>query len=301
MISRINFRIQAYVLRALITFLNFRQPIAWVYRPEDVYLLDSLGVSLVCYDCVDEIAEFPVYADRQAKQRILAAEDRLLQQADIVFTTSPHLYETKRLRNPATYYVPNVADVEHFSQARDEQTRIPDEIATLPAPILGFVGAISAYKLDLDLLHYVAEAQPNWQIVLIGPIDEGERTDILNIIGRFPNVHLFGPRPYHSLPGYLKQFDVCLIPYALNQYTQGVFPMKFFEYMATGKPIISTALSALREFGTLIKLAESYEDVVMGVKQVLHYDSTRQERLIEVEKHTWEVRIQQMLTIIADR
>ncbi|MBN2302715.1 MAG: glycosyltransferase, partial [Lentisphaerae bacterium] len=141
--------------------------------------------------------------------------------------------------------------------------------------------------------------RPDWQIVLIGPVDEAERITIVGRLGQYANIHLFGPRPYNSLPGYLKGIDVCLIPYALNAYTQGVFPMKFFEYMATGKPIVSTALPSLRDYEWLSPQARSYEEFVSEIEHARHDDFTRQERLNEAEQHTWETRVHQMLTIIS--
>lgn len=303
-IKQINQWLQLWALRWMCRYLNFYQPLLWFYDPQAAYVLDKLSAALVCYDCVDEMTEFPVYASPKLKAHIIAAEQMLLAKADVVFTTSPHLYAAKKQANPQTYYVPNVADINHFGQARLASTPIPDDLQNIPHPIIGFIGAISAYKLDLALLQRLAASHPAWQIVLIGPIATGElETGPIQQLRHHPNIHLPGLKPYSALPGYLKGFDLCMIPYQLTFYTCGVFPMKFFEFLATGKPIVATALPSLSEFERIVKIAHSHEEFIAAVEQVLRDDPDhdREARLQAAEGHTWEARINQMMELIAER
>ena len=301
LIEKINQYLVSSILLLLTKLLHFNNPILWFYRPQDVHVVDKLYTNLVCYDCVDEFSEFPTYTPSREKQKIIDAEQELLKNADLVFTTSPHLYETRKQYNPFTYYIPNVADVDYFEKARFDETRIPDEIKHIPSPVIGFVGAVSSYKLDISLIQFIAEAHPDWQIVLVGPIGEGEMQTDLGKLPHYSNVHLLGPRDYLSLPGYIKKFDVCIIPYRLNQYTKGVFPIKFFEFMATGKPIVTTPLPSLLDFADIVSIAHSRYEFVSAIEQLLNQDLTKNQRLKEAKKHSWESRIDQMMALIAER
>jgi glycosyltransferase involved in cell wall biosynthesis len=296
-IARLNQWLVATMLTLVTRWFSVTRPILWFYHPQFVYLIKCFQAArVVCYDCIDEFSEFPSVTN--IKRQILHAEDDLIQQADLICTTSQHLYTTRKQKNPATYYLPNAADVPHFRQAQLPETSIPDDLNRIPSPRIGFVGAISQYKLDIDLLQCVAESHPEWQLVIIGPLAEGETLSNLGKLPTSPNVHLLGPRAYKTLPGYLKGFDACLIPYHLNQYTQGVFPMKFYEYMATGKPIVTTALPSLLEFDQLVKIAHSHEEFITAIEQVLRDDPNREARLKAAEGHTWEARTEKIMQLI---
>ena len=146
--------------------------------------------------------------------------------------TAEGLLKSRRLVNSNTHYFSNVADYAHFARARESMTDLPGDLAALPTPRIGFIGAISGYKLDFPLLRKIAMAHPEWSVILIGKVGEGDPwTDVADLRS-IPNIHFFGPRPYALLPGYLKGFDVAILPSAINEYTAGMFPMKFFEYLA---------------------------------------------------------------------
>ncbi len=298
-LEKINLMLLKGVLKYILRILRFHTPLFWVYHPQYIAILKTLHPSLICYDCVDEFAEYPNVVKR--KQQIFQQEQELIREADLVFTTSPHLYSTRKKLNSSTYYLPNAAEVEHFSKALSQETVIPQDFMHISSPIIGFVGAVSTYKLDIPLLRFMADAHPEWHIVLIGPIGEGEENTDMSELQHCQNVHILGSRSYATLPDYLKKFDVCMIPYHINQYTQGVFPMKFYEYMATGKPIVTTALPSLLEFESLVRIAHSHEEFVSAVEQVLQHDPNREARLQEVQGHTWEARTRQIMDLITER
>jgi glycosyltransferase involved in cell wall biosynthesis len=177
-------------------------------------------------------------------------EKRIFKRADLVFCTARSLWKEVSFQHEKAVYVGNVADVEHFVRANDPQTRIPEDIANLPHPVVGFFGAINSFKLDYNLIKVTAKTFLKGSIVLIGPIRNSGQAKVIKI-PQGKNIHYLGTRDYSSLPGYLKGFDICIIPYIDSEYTRHVFPLKFFEYLSAGKPIVSTPLPSLRDFNNL--------------------------------------------------
>ena len=161
-----------------------------------------------------------------------------------------------------THYSPNVADFEHFSAAR-QAGPIPSDLEAILRPRIGFIGAVSEYKVDFDLIAAVADARPDWHWVLIGQLGEGQPGTSAAKLRR-PNIHLLGPRPYDALPGYLRGFDVAVLPCPLNAYTRAMSPMKFFEYLAAGRPIVATPVDGIMEYRESFWPAESPDRVPRG-------------------------------------
>jgi glycosyltransferase involved in cell wall biosynthesis len=258
-------------------------------------LFPTRGFGTVVYHCVDEID-----AQRGMPARdIREAERELLGVADCCFVTAEHLLDTRRAHCANIHYLPNVADFEHFALARAPDTTIPDDLVRLPRPRIGFVGAISDRKIDVALLRRLAEAHREWSIVLIGKIGEGDPWTDVDALRDLPNLHLLGPRPYAALPAYLKGFDAALLPSALNDYTRGMFPMKFFEYLAAGCPIVSTALPALRAYAHVASLAATHDEFVAALEAALcGGGAPLAERLAVAREHTYERRTARMLELL---
>ncbi len=222
----------------------------------------------------------------------------MLERGDVVFATSRPLFERLGALQPGkTYYLPNVADFDHFSAARSIGA-IPPEIARIPRPRLGFVGAISSHKLDLDLISGVAEQRPHWHWVLVGPPGIAESRHGRAALQR-PNVHLLGHRPYQALPNYLRGIDVAVLPCKINPYTRSMFPLKFFEYLAAGKPVVATSLPALQGYSESYVKADSVEEFCQAVEMILSGRRPDEQLCLELAKrHTWDSRLDQMLEII---
>jgi glycosyltransferase involved in cell wall biosynthesis len=292
-------------LRQIKRFMHehaFQDPIVWIYQPEAVEILDQLPASLVLYDCVDEHAAIPYYASSPMRQATLQRAERdLMLRADLVITTSQYLYERKREYNPRTFLVHNVADADHFGQAMSDEIALADEITHLPHPIVGFVGAVSGYKLDVQLLASATRAYPDWQFVFIGPIGFDDQMTDVSMLRKESNVHLMGVKPYQDLPRYMKAFDVCIIPYQINDYTMGVFPIKLFEYLASGRPVVTTNLPAFADYRDVVHVADTREDFVRLLSQAVAQDtaSQRKRRLAVARENTWEKRTTQILELIA--
>jgi glycosyltransferase involved in cell wall biosynthesis len=221
--------------------LGFDQPLLWTYSPLTLQLLGRDVFNDVVYHSVDDIAEQP----GMPKQVIRAAERDLVASANVVFVTSLELFNRHKAINLNTYYLPNVCDYEHFARARDDSLAEPADISSITAPRIGFVGAVSSYKLDLNLIREIATERSDWSFVFVGEIGEGDPWTNIETLRCLPNVHFMGGRPYADLPAYMKSFDVAILPNALNDYTKAMFPMKFFEYLAAGLPVVSTPLPAL--------------------------------------------------------
>lgn len=272
------------------------KPIVWVYHPAWGDAARALPRKLLVYDCVDDYSAFPDYAN---KPWLVEREERLCRQADLVFATSEPLYELRRAFNPHnTFLVHNVGDAEHFHGATDPALAIPDDLARLRAlgPVIGFVGAVSDYKLDLEWIEAVARARPSHQLVLIGPVGLSDPSTDVGRLALLPNVHLLGVRPYKVLPAYLKGFDVAVIPYRVNPYTTSVFPIKFFEFLATGKPVVISALPALARFYDAVRVAQDAAEFIERCDDALAAppeaeQAQSQARIALAHEHSWPARI----------
>jgi glycosyltransferase involved in cell wall biosynthesis len=172
-------------------------------------------------------------------------------------------------------------------------------LLAIPAPRLGFIGALSGYKVDFELLRRLAEARPDWSVVLIGKVGEGDPGTDASLLAGPENIHLLGPRDYKDLPAYLKGFDVALLPSRLNDYTESMFPMKFFEYLAAGVPVVSVDLPALRQFRGAFYLGSTLQRFVAAVEAALaEGEAPKRRRRALAEEQTYERRTEKMMDIL---
>ncbi len=271
-------------------------PILWLFLPSLVGMVGRFDEKLVIYHCVDEHAANPNVPAAQVR----AWEKQLLARADLVFTTSNTLYESKRAFNPHTFYLPNVADTAHFARTRAESLATPDDLRDIPRPIAGYIGNISAYKMDFDLLATVARQRPDWSFVLIGPVGRGDpSTSITNY--RLPNLFFLGSRPYSDLPRYVRAFDVCLVPFNQNESTRGSLPMKFFEYLAAGKPVIATDLPTLADFRGYFYPVHNAAEFSAALDACRREDAARAAARVEIaRKFSWDARMVELEHIVAE-
>ncbi len=270
--------------------LGMSEPILWAYVPQAEDVIDVLDPSLVVYHCVDDVAaQKGVDADSFRE-----AEERFARRADLVLASAPALAERMRTLSDHVLYAPNVADTGTFATALDPGPVDPD-LDALPHPRLVFQGAIVATKLDVQLLARVAELRPEWSIVLVGPRGAGDPTGDLSPLDVAPNIHLIGPRPADDLPQVLRGADVGLIPYAINDLTRSVFPMKVYEYLAAGLPVLATPLPALDGVAA-IETVGSAEELVAAAERELAADSpaARRARSDAAASHSWEARLEEI-------
>lgn len=291
----LNRRLLDWGLRFWMWRLHLKPELFWTYNPMTTRLFRDEQFACRVYHCVDEIKAQP----GMPSEEIERAELELTGHADVCFVTAEHLLETRRAINPNTHYFPNVADFGHFAQAREASTVVPDDLAALPGKKIGFIGAISGYKVDFALLRKMAERHPDWSIVMIGKVGEGDPWTDVSSLQNLPNIHFVGPRAYETLPAYLKGFDVAVLPSMLNEYTRGMFPMKFFEYLAAGRPVVATDLHALQAYGHVAHLATSHDDFIAGVEGALRGEVPPLEMRLDVAREqTYERRTERMLALV---
>ncbi|EIW8542889.1 TPA: glycosyltransferase family 1 protein [Klebsiella pneumoniae] len=273
------------------------ETIFWTYNPITNRLINFEDFKKVIYHCVDEIKEQP----GMPTDVIEKAEKELLTKADIVFVTSEKLYETRKSLSSNIHYHSNVSDYNHFNQALSVQYNIPSDIKEISGVKLGFIGAISSYKLDFNLIKYIAKNRPDYNILLIGEIGEGEPGTNVDDLYDYKNIHFLGPKKYNELPNYLAFMDAALLPNNINDYTDNMFPMKFFEYLSSGRNIVSVDLKSLKEFRDFCYLSKSYDEFVSNIDRVISGDIVPlDERLSLAKKYTYESRTKKMIKIIED-
>jgi glycosyltransferase involved in cell wall biosynthesis len=275
--------------------LGFKDPILWIYDPDAGQVIGHLGEKFALYAITDD---HPTMAQRSNRiEAMRAREHELLAACDLVLTTTENLRQTKLPFNPNTHYVPHGIDAAQFAVALDPACPPMPELSHLPGPIIGIVGQINQ-RIDVATLTTAATRHPEWTLVFIGPVVR-ERVDISGL-ERLPNVHFLGRKPASELPRYLKSMALCLIPYIVDEHTLYMHPLKTLEYLAAGKPVVSTPLPALTIYGDYVKRAGDTESFIAAMEQALAEDSpTRQrERSAYANQHTWENRLETISDLI---
>lgn len=270
------------------------EPIVWAYHPFMLEAVADLARCSLVYHCVDDLAAIPG-VDVEAFER---AQQRLLALCDAVFTTAPALYERCSRHNANTHYFANVVDAEHFGRAQDAGP-LPPDLAAIPGPRLVYHGVLSDFKVDFSLILSAARLRPDWQWIFIGGEREGQHSEFVSELKQHQNVHFIGYRTYEELPAYLRGMSVGLLPTLLNNYTRSMFPMKFFEYLAAGLPVVSTPLDFTKEQSAALEVAATPDAFVAAIERQLQRGRlTRAEASAYVADNTWDTRTVKMLSYI---
>ena len=233
---------------------RFSNAVQWFYTPMPApTMLGAFNELGVVYDCMDELAQF-----RFAPADLGSRERLLLDNADVVFTGGHRLYESKRRFHSNVHFFGCAVDAAHFAAARAPETVVPADVPTDRAHVFGYYGVIDE-RLDYELIGRLAAENPDASVVMVGPVVKVDPRDL----PQGPNIHWLGQRDYAQLPAYVKGFDVCLMPFALNEATEYINPTKTLEYMAAGKPIVSTAVAdVVRNFTPVVSVAQTPEEFV---------------------------------------
>ncbi len=265
-INKINMKLSRWwITRAMRTVWSKEEYLQIVYQPEDVYRAPlNRECRALIYECVDEHSEYPGNMNR--KERIQKLETELIAKTALTTVTGRGLLEKKSPLGPRVKLVPNGVDYEAFNAALSSPTSIPQDIASLRRPILMYVGAIMQW-FDVDLVVRLAQLRRDWSIVLIGPTNLQ-----LSVLTTEPNVYYLGKRPPRSIPGYVSAASACLIPFQVNELTRYVNPLKLFEYLAVGKPVVSVPMPevmTLQRRGA-IEIRRSAEEFVEAIDFLLN-------------------------------
>lgn len=274
-------------------------PVLWYYTPMALSYTDHLSAQVVVYDCMDELSAF-----KGASPELRNWEAKLFDRADLVFTGGYSLYEAKQRQHSNVHAFPSSIDAAHFGQART-LTEDPADQTEIPHPRLGFFGVIDE-RMDLELLEGIAQAKPDWHLVVIGPVVKIDPESL----PQSPNIHYLGGKPYQELPHYLAGWDVALLPFARNESTQFISPTKTPEYLAAGKPVVSTSIrDVIRPYGELglVQIADTVSEFVAAIEFNMQNRSEDADWLAQVDAflsqtswdRTWADMMQRIVLAIA--
>jgi glycosyltransferase involved in cell wall biosynthesis len=299
LVRALNARLLPMLVARAARRLGLRRPILWAYVPQAEVLIDALDPSAIVYHCVDDIAA----QERIDTASFRAAEERFARRADLVLASAPTLAQRLRAFSQNVLEAPNVADTELFARALQPSppARIDPALAALPEPRIVFTGAIVAVKLDIALLVELARLRPSWSFALVGPVGLGDPLTDVSALQAESNIHLLDLRSYQELPDVLRGAAAGIIPYARNELTQSIFPMKVYEYLAAGLPVITTPLPTLAGVDGVLSAPDA-EGFAALLDRELANDSPerRAERSRAAAANSWERRLQEIAAALAN-
>lgn len=280
------------IASVLPTYLkNKTIPIGWFYSASFSPLLEQFNFETVVYDCMDELSLF-----KGAPAHLINQEKYLMAHADIIFTGGKSLYESKKQLHSNVYCFPSSVDEEHFAQALNG-IAVAGDIAGLPSPVVGYYGVIDE-RIDLQLLHESSKKLPHVSFVMIGPLAKIDDADL----PKENNIYYLGMKSYHELPAYLKAFDIAMMPFALNDATKYISPTKTLEYMAAGKPIVSTKITdVVRDYSESVSLIENADEFCTSIQSLLDEKDSlvfQEEYAKILQKTSWNATADKMKSII---
>lgn len=273
--------IQRGLLAKLFATHEIKEYILWFYTPMALGFTKHLDPRAIVYDCMDELSAFA-----QAPAALQEREKELFRRAHVVVTGGHSLYEAKRKFHDNIHPLPSSVDVAHFARGRrtahTSEPAEPADQSNIPHPRLGFFGVIDE-RLNLDLISAIAEARPDWHVVMIGPVVKIDPATL----PRRPNIHWLGAKQYDELPEYLAGWDIALLPFAHNDSTRFISPTKTPEYLAAGKPVVSTSIrDVVRAYGELdlIRIADTAQEFIAAIEAYLSEEPhTRDNRMTRID------------------
>lgn len=280
-------------IRLILNRLHINQSkLVWFYSPSFLPLLDTISADAIIYDCMDELSLF-----KGAPENLRKQEQKLLAMADLVLTGGVSLFESKSRFSDAIHCFPSSVDFPHFASAQNS-IPIPPDMKNIKKPVIGYIGVIDE-RIEMNLLLESAKLLPEYDFVMIGPLAKITENDL----AKAENIHYLGMKDYDDLPNYLKAFHIAMMPFALNDSTRLISPTKTLEYMAAGKPIISTGIrDVVRQYAYCIPIVNSAETFKNAVKNMESSDQNkRMEDYREVlEKTSWDNTASEMIKLIKE-
>jgi glycosyltransferase involved in cell wall biosynthesis len=292
-VKAINRLVGSFLVRRALRKLHISNYISWFATPDMASLAGTLGEKFIVYYCTDDHASMPGV---EAKE-ISALDALLTRKAGQVFVTSPVMQDDKRKLNQHVQYSPHGVDVSMFERSMDPDLEPAQGSEGLPKPVIGFWGTVDAW-VDTDLVRYCAERRPGWTFLLIGKVNEA-RAELESC----SNVVLTGPQPYAMLPHWAKCFDVAVIPFRKSQLVTHINPLKLREYLATGRPVVSTPMPEVEKLRDCVGIGRTREEFLQQLDKAVHEDTEeqREKRLQTVRSMTWEARVSEVTRTVMRR
>lgn len=290
-VLEINSRICAGLIRKQARSL-FKDYVILAYSPIALHLLDSLDNAPVFYDCADDHAAWS--SSKRNRRQIEVDEPKLAARANANFVVSNALRDRFLPINKHTYKVPNGVQIDHFTDAARPQP-LPLDLTGIKRPIIGFIGTITPL-VDIELIEAVARARPQWSILIVGPLQAKI------VAPNLDNVYFLGKKPYSQLPAYLGAFDVCILPWNKSRAAIGANPAKLFQYLASGKPVVTVDLPEIAPYSEVVYISEDTERFIRNIELALEEDdgTMRQRRIAIAEANTWDHRTETLIQLMGE-
>lgn len=297
-LNRINMFIYSGFIRRYLNQLPGQELVVWLSHPFHAFAIKAFpDRALLVYDWMDDWEQFEVLPVENPKT-LVGLNQNILERADTVLTVSEKLWQRAKAVSCNTFLVPNATDYELFRFAADSKSFILSTIASIPSPRIGYFGSIGD-RVDFSLLHQIAGAHPDWSIVLVGSVWPNKR-DQAEALGALPNVHFLGAQPYQTLPAFLRGFDACIIPHTRDALTASMDPIKLYDYLASGKPIVCTHVAGVDRFADVLYIAETQGQFLDHLSRALGENGQQafEARIQYARRNTWQERAAQVMGIL---
>ena len=279
-------------IRSLVNALGIKDSLLWLNPHSAVHMAGRIKARATIYDITDDWAMAPSFSDAE-RNRIVEQDRELCRRADLVIVCSEALEASRQGRCKRLQLLPNGVDSAHYAAIPDRTQN-----GAHPRPVFGYTGTIHADRFDVELVINLARAFAHGSVVLVGPdhLTPAEKARLA-----WPgNIHMTGPVAYAQIPEVMAQFDVCIVPHVESKFTNSLNPLKLWEYLASGKPIVSTAVAGFRSFPHLCRIATGPEAFVRECGRALEEDGAKiNERRAEAQKHSWDHRCDRLLEALA--
>jgi hypothetical protein len=278
-------------LRLLLKKKRMRDPVLFYYEPRYSTLIGKFRERLVIFDYIDDKLAFS-----NVPSWMKSYLDNLIKKANLIFVASSYLHKRiLKTRKNDVYLISNGVDVNHFKKAMDD-IPIPEDIMHIKKPIIGYIGALSDW-VDFGIIKAISREYPELSVVLIGPEFSSVKSEI-EALKQYPNIFILGAKPYEILPNYLKAFDVCIIPFKINELTLSSNPIKFYEYISSGKNVVSVNLPEIKVFDNTIYVADNLEEFLQFIQVSLNEKVDIEKYLKIAEENTWDKKAEKVVELI---
>ncbi|MFH1776633.1 MAG: glycosyltransferase [Candidatus Omnitrophota bacterium] len=290
--NRITYWLHFLILRFYKKKLKLKGSILWITHPFAADFINKLDESMLCYDRTEDFAYKHDYS-ALLKRQMRKNDSKIIDKADLIFVQTKEMLKNFSTLKKNVYLMPNAVDATWFLNTA---THNPD-MQNIPRPILGYCGNINS-RIDFELLRYIVSGHPEWSFVIIGALTPG--TNRLSLFKDFKNMHLLGVKSYRKLPAYIKNFDVCLIPHKIDRFTESQSPLKLFDYLAAGRPVVSTNVAGVRDYNDIVKIGKNKEEFLAQIEEILTSDPQEniQKRQTFARQNSWDRRVEEIYQVL---